>query len=167
VINLPTTPKLDWVAASQHCGLIKQNIRFLEEKIHSLCHSLPFERVLGIMVVHMVLQIVKFVNRFPQQGGVKHCSPGEIMTDCCLHANDLKLGFRVYCQVTEHVELCSNGKGYNFFGQLRQPVRWTDVPCFGYWTHYYLTPVGCAPYALCHLLPLLESIYLVKLNHLF
>ncbi len=23
VVQLPTTPKLDWVAASQHCGLIK------------------------------------------------------------------------------------------------------------------------------------------------
>ncbi len=56
------------------------------------------------MVVHMVLHIVKFVNGFPQRGGVKHYSPGEIMTDCCLHANDLQLGFGIYCQVAENVE---------------------------------------------------------------
>jgi hypothetical protein len=104
VVQLPTAPKLDWVAASQHCGLIKRNIRFLKEKIRSLRHSLPFERVPGIMVVHMVLHIVKFVNGFPRRGVVKHYSPGEIMTDHRLNANDLQLSFGVYCQVAENVE---------------------------------------------------------------
>ena len=89
VVQLPTAPKLDWAAASQHCGLIERNIRFLKEKIRSLCHSLPFERVPGIMVVRMVLHIVKFVNGFPRGGGVKHYSPGEIMMDCRLNANNL------------------------------------------------------------------------------
>ncbi len=56
------------------------------------------------MVVRMVLHIVKFVNGVPQKGGVKHYSPGEIMTDRCLHANDLQLRFRIYCQVAENVE---------------------------------------------------------------
>ncbi len=104
IVSLPTAPKLDWAAASQHCGLIERNIQFLKEKIRSLRHSLPFEWVPGIMVVRMVLRIVKFVNGFPQQGGVKHYSPGEIMTDRCLHANDLQLAFRIYCQVAENVE---------------------------------------------------------------
>jgi hypothetical protein len=92
------------VAASQHCGLIELNIRFLKEMIRSLRHSLPFERVPGIMVVPMVLHIVEFVNGFPQRGGVKYYSPGEIMTDCCLHANDLQLAFGIYCQVAENIE---------------------------------------------------------------
>jgi hypothetical protein len=69
VVQLPTAPKSDWAAASQHCGLIERNIRFLKEKIRSLRHSLPFERVPGIMVVCMVLHIVKFVNGFPRRGG--------------------------------------------------------------------------------------------------
>ncbi len=69
---LPTTPGLDWMAASQHCGLIEHNIRFLREKICSLCHSLPFMTVPGIMVVHMVPHIIEFVNGFPCQGDVKH-----------------------------------------------------------------------------------------------
>ncbi len=104
IISLPTAPKLDWAAASQHCGLIERNNRFLKEKIHSLHHSLPFERVLGIMVVRMGLHIIKFVNGFPRRGGVKHYSPGEIMTDRCLHANDLQLAFGIYCQVAENAE---------------------------------------------------------------
>ena len=49
VVLLPTAPKSDWAAA-----LIKWNIRILKEKIHSLCHSPPFERIPGIIVVCMV-----------------------------------------------------------------------------------------------------------------
>lgn len=56
------------------------------------------------MVVCMVLHIVKFVNGFPCKGGVKHFSPGEIITDQCLHANNLCLVFGIYCQVAENVE---------------------------------------------------------------
>ena len=56
------------------------------------------------MVVQMVLQIVKFVNGFPQQGGVKYYLPGQIMTSRGLHADDLLLKFGTYCQVLEHVE---------------------------------------------------------------
>jgi hypothetical protein len=74
VVNLPTAPKLDLAASSQHCGLIKRNIRFLKEKICSLHHSLPFERVSGIMVVRMVLHITKFV-KIPTTRGCKALLP--------------------------------------------------------------------------------------------
>jgi hypothetical protein len=103
-VDLPTKPSLDWAAASQHCGLIERNIWFLKEKIRSLRHSLAFERVLAIMVVRMVMHIVKFVKGFPWKGGVKHFSPGEIMTEGRLHANNLSIGFGTYCQVAENVE---------------------------------------------------------------
>ena len=35
---------------------------------------------------------------------MKHYSPGKIMTDRRLNANDLQLSFEVYCQVAENVE---------------------------------------------------------------
>jgi hypothetical protein len=38
------------------------------------------------------------------RGGVKHYSPGEIMTGRSLNARDLKLSVGVYCQVAENVE---------------------------------------------------------------
>ena len=101
---LPTAPCLDWAAASQHCGLIERNICFLKEKLRSLCHSLRFTMVPGIMVVHMVLHIVKFVNGFPYRGGVKHFSPGEIMMGHCLHKSDITLSFGVYYQVAENIQ---------------------------------------------------------------
>jgi hypothetical protein len=101
---LPTVSCLDWAAASQHCGLIKRNIRFLKEKLHLLCHSLPHMTVPGIMVVRMVLHIIKFVNGFPCQGGVKHFSPGEIMMGRHLHKSKIVLSFGVYCQVAEYIQ---------------------------------------------------------------
>ena len=63
--TLPTAPSLDWEDALQHCGLIKGNIQFIKEKVRSVIHNLPFEQVLIIMIVQMVLHIVKFVNGFP------------------------------------------------------------------------------------------------------
>jgi hypothetical protein len=102
--NLPGASNLNWAAASQHCGLIDQNIHFLKEKICSLRHSLPFEQVPGIMVVCMVLHIIKFVNRFPRCGGVKHYSTGNIMTNCCIHANNVAVSFGVYCRIAKNVE---------------------------------------------------------------
>jgi hypothetical protein len=56
------------------------------------------------MVVCMVFHVVKFVNGFPRRGGVKHYSPGEIMMDRRLNANNLQVSFGVYCQVAENVE---------------------------------------------------------------
>ncbi len=35
---------------------------------------------------------------------MKHFSPGEIMTNQCLHAGNVHLGFGTYCQVAENVE---------------------------------------------------------------
>ncbi len=101
---LPTTPCLDWVAASHHCGLIERNIRFLKEKLCLLHHSLPFTTVPGIMVVHLVLHIIKLVNGFLCWGGFKYFSPGEIMMGRRLHKSDIALSFGVYYQVAENVQ---------------------------------------------------------------
>ena len=104
VVTLPTTPSVDWESAVQHYGFIKRNIRFVKEKVRSLRHSLPFVHVPAIMVIQMVLNIVKFVNGFPQQGGLKYYLPGQIMTGCSIHADNLLLKFGTYCQVSKNVE---------------------------------------------------------------
>jgi hypothetical protein len=56
------------------------------------------------MVIRMVLHIVKFVNGFPQRGGPKYYSTGQIMTGRGIHADNLLLKFGTYCQVSENVE---------------------------------------------------------------
>jgi len=74
VAGLPTMPRLDWAAASQHCGLIERNIRFLKEKIRSLRHSVPFERVPGIGCPYgfACCEVCKWV---PEEGGSKIVLP--------------------------------------------------------------------------------------------
>ena len=148
--NSPLLPKLDWAAASQHCGLIEQNIRFLKEKIRSRCHSLLFEWVPGIMVLCMVLHIVKFVNRFPQWGVCEALLSWKIMTDCCVNANDLKLSFGVYCQVAENAEPKALLQGQ----ELQHP--WTTqatclvARCSLHWTLDTLSLDTSGVCSLCH-----------------
>jgi hypothetical protein len=72
------------------------------------------------MVVRMVLHIIKFVNGFPPCGGVKHYSPSEIMTNCCIHANNVVVCFGIYCQIAKNVEpqnsLAPRTRGAIFLG---------------------------------------------------
>jgi hypothetical protein len=86
-----------WLQCEDHRAMQTPRIQilgcFLKEKICSVRHSLPFTMVPGIMVVHMVLHIIKFVNGFPRWGGVKHFLPGEIMTDSCIHDSNFALSF--------------------------------------------------------------------------
>jgi hypothetical protein len=60
--------------------------------------------VLGIIVVHMVLHIIKFVDGFPRRGDVKHFSPGEIMMGLWSHKSNIMLSIGVYCPVAEKVK---------------------------------------------------------------
>jgi hypothetical protein len=60
VASLPTTPILNLAAASKHVGLVERNIRFLKEKTCLIRHSLPFERILALMLVRMV-----FIVNYP------------------------------------------------------------------------------------------------------
>jgi hypothetical protein len=103
VASLPTNPTLDLAAANEHVGLIERNIRFLKEKVRSLRHSLPFERIPALMLIRMVLHAVPFMNSFPRKGGLKHYPPSAIMTGAQLHMNHLRLKFGSYCQVAEDV----------------------------------------------------------------
>ncbi len=43
--ELPTYPRLVLAAQGEHVGPVERNIRFLKEKVRSLRHTLPFERV--------------------------------------------------------------------------------------------------------------------------
>ncbi len=114
---LPTVRCLDWAAASQHCGLIEHNIHFLNKKLQLLCHSLPFTTIPSIMVVHVVLHIIKFVNGFPCWGSVNHFSPGEIMTGYCLHKSNKSIA-RLLKMFPATEQSCSTDASCNFGGQF-------------------------------------------------
>jgi hypothetical protein len=54
VASLPTTPILNFAAASKYAGLVEQKTCFLKEKTCLICHSLPFECTPALMLVRMV-----------------------------------------------------------------------------------------------------------------
>ncbi len=89
-------------------GLVEWNICFLKEKTCSIHHSLPFERIPALMLVHMVLYTVQFMNSFPRKGGLKYYPPSAIMTGAQLHIIQLRLKFGSYCQVAEDVTPCNS-----------------------------------------------------------
>jgi hypothetical protein len=103
VASLPTNTILNLAAASEHVGLMEWNICFLKEKTHLIRHSLPFERIPTLMLIHMVLHTVQFMNSFLLKGGLKHYPPSAIMNGTRLHMNQLQLKFGSYCQVVEDV----------------------------------------------------------------
>ncbi len=102
-------------------ALIERNIHFLKEKTRSNHHSLPFEHIPALMLVHMVLHSVQFMNSFPQKGGLKHYSLSAIMTGAQLHMSQLQLKFGSYCQVAEdatpHNSLAARTHGAISMGQ--------------------------------------------------
>ncbi len=108
VAMLPTNPVLDLAAASQHAGLIERNICFLKEKTRSIHYSLTFDCIPAIMLAHIVMHTVQFVNTFPCKGGLKHYPPSAIMTGTQLHMSQLWLKFGSYCQVVEDVTPCNS-----------------------------------------------------------
>jgi hypothetical protein len=99
--ELPSRPRLDLAAENEHVGLIEHNIRFLKEKVRSLCHTLPFERLPPVMLVCMVQVVTPIMNVFPRSGGT-HYSPSMIMTDSGLSMDQLRLKFGSYVQVAEN-----------------------------------------------------------------
>ncbi len=108
VASLPTTPILNLAAASEHVGLVEQNICFLKEKTHLIHHSLPFEHIPALMLVHMVMYTMQFMNSFPCKGGLKHYPPSTIMTGAQLHMSQLQLKFGSCYQVVEDVTPCNS-----------------------------------------------------------
>ncbi len=101
VAPLPTTPILNLAAASEHVGLVERNIHSLKEKTRLIHYSLPFEHIL--MLVHMVLYTMQFMNSFTHKRGLKHYPPSAIMTGAQLHMSQLQLKFGSYCQVAKDV----------------------------------------------------------------
>ena len=89
VASLPTMPILNLASASKRVGLVEWNICFLKEKTRSIQHSLPFERILALMLVRMVLYTMQFMNSFPCKGGLKYYHPSTIMTGVQLHMSQL------------------------------------------------------------------------------
>ena len=87
-------------AQGEHVGPIKQNIWYAKEKIRLLRYMLPFAQVPKNVIVYMVFNATIIMNLFPRRGGNQHYSPQAILSGRGVSAQDLKIPFGLYIQVT-------------------------------------------------------------------
>ena len=107
---MPGGPSVNLASANEHVPEIERRIRVVKERCRASRHSLPFQQIPAIMVIHMVFICVKMLNFFPPRGGVSDTmSPKEIMSGEKLDfKKHLALQFGQYCQVHEE-EMPRNG----------------------------------------------------------
>jgi hypothetical protein len=96
-------PMVNLASANEHVPEIKRRIRVVKEQCQATRHSLPFETIPKLMMIHIVLNVVKLLNFFPTKGGVSDTlSPKTIMSGETLDFNKhLSLHIGQYCQVHE------------------------------------------------------------------
>ena len=99
----PSFPFLETTGADDHVPDIERYIRTIKERTRSTWHSMPFEYVPRIIVIHLVHNAVFWLNAFPSPIGIStEHSPRYLMTgkkvDRKLHA---RLEFGEYVQMHE------------------------------------------------------------------
>jgi hypothetical protein len=87
----------------EHISEVERCIHTMKERARSLCDTVPFKRLPGMMIVELVHGRVCRLNSFPSEDGVLAVqSPRRIMTgqqvDCGLHC---QLDFGEHAQVHE------------------------------------------------------------------
>jgi hypothetical protein len=88
---------------NKHVPKIEWQIRVVKERSRAAHHSLPFQRIPKLLMIHIVLNAVKMLNFFPIKGGISDTlSPKTIMSGETLNYKK-HLGLQVgqYCQVHE------------------------------------------------------------------
>jgi hypothetical protein len=100
---MPDGPRVNLASANEHVPDIERRIRVVKERVRSARHSLPFNTVPKLIMIHIIFHCVKLLNHFPAKGGISdYHSPKTIMTGETLHfKKHLSLQIGQYCQVHE------------------------------------------------------------------
>jgi hypothetical protein len=87
----------------EHVPEIEWQIQVVKERSQAAHHSLPFQRIPKLLMIHIVLNAVKMLNFFPTKGGISETlSPKTIMSGETLdYKKHLSLQVGQYCQVHE------------------------------------------------------------------
>jgi hypothetical protein len=101
--SMPGGPMVNLASANEHIPEIERRIRVVKERCQATRHSLQFETIPKLMMIHIVLNVVKLLNSFPTKGGVSDTlSPKTIMSGETLYfKKHLSLQIGQYCQVHE------------------------------------------------------------------
>ena len=74
IAAMPGGPHVNLTSAKEHVPDIERRIRLVKERSRATRHRLLFQRILQLMVTHMVLFVVKMLNYFPPKGEFQHTS---------------------------------------------------------------------------------------------
>ena len=96
-------PRMNLTSASEHVPEIERRIRVVKERARAVRHSLPFNRIPKILLIHIVLHAGKMLTYFPTKAGISNTlSPRAILTGESLdYSKHLSLQLGQYCQVHE------------------------------------------------------------------
>ena len=102
--------QLNICAPDEHVPEIERNIRTVKERIRSISSTLPFSALPELMVVHLVMFCILWLNFFPPKGGISNTlSPEAIVkgrsVDSKLHC---RIPFGGYSQVHQGSDNTNN-----------------------------------------------------------
>ena len=88
-------PQLNLTSANEHEPSIECRIWVVKEHVQSIHHSLPFQKLSKIILMHMVFYAVKLLNFFPVKGGISEIyGPKGIMSGEALDFKIFSLSMR-------------------------------------------------------------------------
>jgi hypothetical protein len=95
-------PQLNTTSANEHEPTAERKIRLIKERARAIIHSIPFNALPEMIIIHMVLFVAKQLNLFPVKGGLSaQLSPRQIMTGEVADYKNCNMGFGQYCQIHE------------------------------------------------------------------
>ena len=142
-------PQLNCCGADEHVPDIERYIRMVKDRVRSTYHMLPFKRVPRLILIHLVKNVVFWLNTLPALDGVSSThSPRYLMTGRELeYPLHVRLEFGEYVQTHEKHgnrmtnrtlgAIClgpnGNSQGGHYFMCLSTGARitrdwWTDLP---------------------------------------
>ena len=81
VQEMPGGAIVNLASASKHVSEIERHIRVAKERIRSTRHSITFNNVTKLFMIHLVFGAIKMLNHFPVKWGISDTiSPKTIMT---------------------------------------------------------------------------------------
>jgi hypothetical protein len=79
--SLPGGSFVNLASPDEHVPEIKWRIWVVKERSRAARHSLPFQCIAKLLIIHIVLNAVKMLNFFPTKGGISNnLSPKTIMS---------------------------------------------------------------------------------------
>jgi hypothetical protein len=99
--SLPGGPMVNLASPNEHVPEIKQQIQVVKEQSRAAHHSLTFQHIPKLLMIHIVLNAIKMLNFFLTKGGISDTlSPKTIMFRETLdYRKHLSLQVGQYCQV--------------------------------------------------------------------